>query len=137
MLLHHLSTFFLILSMLMANQIGIGCVICFLHNIADVPLCGVKFYQAIEGGSKATLRWFAAMLATWFYTRNLVLTYLTYRIWHLTYGPEYIEYQLVISGSAVFLSFLVILQWYWMWLFMMHILEHRKSGAVDDMQNND
>jgi hypothetical protein len=93
MLLHHLSTFFLILSMLMANQIGIGCTICFLHDIADVPICGVKFFQAIEGASKATLYWFTVLLVLWFYTRNLILTHFTYKIWtEVEYGPEYSDY---------------------------------------------
>ena len=37
MLLHHLTTLALFGSMIYANQLAIGCIICLLHDYADLP----------------------------------------------------------------------------------------------------
>ena len=42
MLLHHASTFALVSSMIGANNLPIGCVIMFLHDIADVFVSYLK-----------------------------------------------------------------------------------------------
>jgi hypothetical protein len=42
MLLHHASTFALVVSMMAANLMPIGCVILFLHDIADVFVSYLK-----------------------------------------------------------------------------------------------
>ena len=44
---------------------------------------------------------------------------------------------MIVTGSAIFLSFLCILQWYWMWFFLEHLLAYFKTGDTDDKQNSD
>jgi ceramide synthetase len=70
MLLHHLATFCLVVSMIASNNLPIGCVILYLHDIADIPVQYLKCTTQLNcftalndvGGA-------LAMIICWFWTR--------------------------------------------------------------------
>jgi len=81
MAVHHLSTFGLMTSMLLANFIPVGCVITFLHDLSDAPMSVVRILSNMDG-TVSTLIAFFTTVFSWFYTRNYCLTYIVWRIWH-------------------------------------------------------
>ena len=134
MTLHHASTFLLISSMTLANALPIGCVIAFLHDVSDIPVATLKLCTALEDCELPAVANFLVVISIWFYFRNMCLTHLVYNIWIETeYKEPFTYYQPIINISALLCSFLVVLQWYWLWLFIKCFLFYKKTGAAEDL----
>ena len=79
-LLHHCCALFLNVTMIYTNFLGIGSIINFLHDISEVLAHASKFFSATEY-TNALVGCFLSNMVVWFYTRNMVFTYLVYKIW--------------------------------------------------------
>ena len=136
MAVHHLSTFGLITSMILANFLPIGCIVTFLHDVSDCPVSAIRILSNCADCVKSTLAVFSTTIITWFYTRNVCLSYIVWRIWNeVKYQEAYVSYDPIIKLSALFLSFLVVLQWYWLWMFLQCLIYYKKTGTTEDLQN--
>lgn len=93
MLLHHAATFCLIISMIAANNMPCGCVILFLHDIADVPVSLVKLSTCFSRKFSLffDMTFFTTMFVSWAWTRIGVLQYFTYELMQNTayLAPEW------------------------------------------------
>lgn len=87
MLLHHLCTLFLLLCMTFSNFLAIGCVINLLHDVSDILTCAIKICSSTIYDNLTLLN-FVAMTCVWFYFRNIILSYMVFRIWTETAYPE-------------------------------------------------
>lgn len=72
MLLHHIVTCSLYFCMIYGNNMGLGCVIAYLHDIADIFGALVKCASSTKYGD-LTLVIFFFMISTWFWTRLFIL----------------------------------------------------------------
>jgi hypothetical protein len=72
MFLHHIATCTLYFGYILANFLGIGSIIAFLHDIADIPVQITKFLDAL-GFKLVTKLSFLIMMIVWFYTRCMIL----------------------------------------------------------------
>jgi hypothetical protein len=72
MLLHHIACCSLYFCMIYGNNMGIGCTIAFLHDIADIFGNLVKCLSTTKY-DKLVLPAFLAVMVTWFWTRIYVL----------------------------------------------------------------
>jgi len=84
--------------MIAANNLPIGCVILFLHDIADIPVSLLKFSTCF----KTSVSWlvdpliFVGLIVSWGWTRIGVLTYFCHLILKLEIeNPEYKSYTIV------------------------------------------
>lgn len=77
MLLHHVVTVSLYFCMIFGNGLSLGCMIAYLHDIADIFGCAVKFTTTIDM-PRVTLWVFVVMISSWFWTRLFVLPQLIY-----------------------------------------------------------
>jgi hypothetical protein len=108
----------------------------FLHDVSDAPTSAVRIISNCADRIASTLVVFFTMVFVWFYTRNLCLSYITYRIWtEVRYQAAYASYNPIIYLSALLLGFLVCLQWYWLWMFLQCFIYYKKSGTTEDLQN--
>jgi len=80
MFLHHLCAVLLLLLSLLSNQIGIGCVIVYSHDVSEVMAKLVKIFSCCPY-DYATVTVFVMMVVSWVWTRNFFVTYLTTLIW--------------------------------------------------------
>jgi len=72
MLLHHIVTCALYFCMIFSNNMGIGCVIAYLHDIADI-FAGMVKCAASTRHDTLTVGIFLMMICSWFWTRLYVL----------------------------------------------------------------
>ena len=77
--LHHILSLYLYGGCYLFNLIEIGCVIAFLHDIADITT-GVVKALAETKLKYPTAIVFVFHMIMWFYTRNLLLPYFIYQI---------------------------------------------------------
>ena len=140
MLLHHACSFLLILSMIAANNLPIGCVILFLHDIADIPTALVKLTTQFKGKFSLPIDMFfyTAMVTSWFWTRNIVLSNFTYLLLtEVEYSdPVWKPYNFILKMSGVLLAFLCALHIYWMVLMLNMLLSFAGTGKAEDLQNS-
>lgn len=78
MLLHHLCTVLLYALMIYSNMLGIGCLIIFLHDIADIFTPMTKGFSQTPFNTATVITYFLCV-CSWFYTRNLVFDYWVWR----------------------------------------------------------
>ena len=79
MLMHHICAVSLLVSMVYANGMTIGCTISFLHDIADITVAITKFWGLTKYATLAALGLLANMVV-WGYTRMIVLPYMIYNV---------------------------------------------------------
>jgi hypothetical protein len=80
MMTHHIATSSLLVSMIFANQMSIGCVVAFQHDIADITVAACKYLSQTKY-TMVGLSTFIVNMVVWAYTRNILLAYVVYRIW--------------------------------------------------------
>lgn len=124
MLLHHIATCALYFCMIFGNNLGVGCTIAYLHDIADIFGCLVKFTVSTNY-QNATLVCFIVMMSTWLWTRLIVLPLLIYQIMVSEFDPSV---ALFVRINGVFLCVLQFLHAYWFYLFILMILHKVKTG---------
>ena len=72
MLLHHIAAFSLYFCYIHGNMVPIGCVIAFLHDIADIPGTLCKLLNATHYQDSSAVVFVICMIV-WFYTRIICL----------------------------------------------------------------
>lgn len=77
MLLHHIATLTLFGGMLVNNALRVGVVIAWVHDIADVPIAFSQLLSQLRGSTTSAIT-FVFAVATWFYTRLIVVPWLTW-----------------------------------------------------------
>jgi hypothetical protein len=89
MMLHHIATSCLYFGYIFSNHQGIGAVIAFLHDIADIWATAAKGFNSTKYNTGAVIC-FVIMVITWFYTRLVVLPLVIYSIFtEYRYAQEY------------------------------------------------
>ena len=131
MLLHHIATCALYFCMIFGNNLGIGCTIAYLHDIADIFGCAVKLASSTNY-QNVTLVVFVVMMSTWLWTRLIVLPQLIFQIMTTEFDPVV---SLFCRINGVFLCVLQFLHAYWFYLFILMILHKIKTGQAEDLQN--
>ena len=136
MLLHHIATNGLYFCYIFGNQIPIGCLISFIHDIADVPGHMSKFLNTTEHNSICAFAFVTCMIS-WLYTRILIFPQIVYYVYfgHL-YPEEYAWCQWYMTLCAIFLTPLAVLHVYWFGLFIQILNHFISKGESEDLQNN-
>jgi hypothetical protein len=112
-LLHHMCALFLNISMIYSNFIGIGSIINFLHDISEITAHLTKLFSSTDY-EHILVGCFLSNMVLWFYTRNLVFSYIVFKIWtEVRFADDTATYQALVYVSAFMLSCLLFLQWYW------------------------
>jgi sphingoid base N-palmitoyltransferase len=136
MFLHHLATSSLYFGYIMANYLGIGTIIAFLHDTADIPAHLVKFQDA-TGQKTASKVTFAIVMLIWFWTRCLCLPAIIYTIFsEFRYPADRSHFDIYIYLNGIFLSVLAFLHCYWFTLFIKILTHLKKTGEGKDLQND-
>ena len=91
MLLHHISAVALYLGFIFANVMGIGVVLSWLHDIADIPVNLTRIFLCFEWKIPTTLAYFA-MVGAWAYTRLYMLPIYIYRIFTEVKYPDEVSH---------------------------------------------
>jgi len=95
-------------------------VIAFQHDIADITCSITKYFGQTRYSATAAYT-FLANMALWGYTRNILLPYMVSRIWReqvSMYPAPFEAYWPIVAFSALFLSMLTFLHYYWYALFI-------------------
>ena len=88
MTLHHVATVALYFCMIFGNAMTIGCLIAFLHDIADVFVACTKTLSTMNKDYDGyAFSFFACMILAWIWTRLYVLPRLIYRIFANKFDP--------------------------------------------------
>ena len=131
MLLHHIATCSLYFCMIYGNNMGIGCLIAYLHDIADIFGALVKCASTTKYANLTVLI-FLIMMCLWFWTRLFVLPQIIYRIMTDEFVPSV---QLFVKLNGIFLCVLQFLHIYWFYMFLAMLLHKLKTGEAEDLQN--
>ena len=120
--------------MIYGNNMGIGCTIAFLHDIADIFGCCVKCASTMKS-EMATVFCMALCMTSWFWTRLYVLPQYIYEIFMAKddYIDSFNMSFCLINGF--FLGILQVLHIYWFCLFIKMIRHKLKTGKSEDLQN--
>jgi ceramide synthetase len=138
MMLHHTAAVSLLVSMTFANQTPIGCVVSYLHDIADITVAICKWL------SNSYETWAGVFLViniiVWGYTRIFVFGYIVFRIWtekvFTCYGDgPFADFWPIVVLSAVMLSALLVLHVFWWFLMFKIIYIFVVKGKAEDVQN--
>lgn len=77
--LHHVCAFMLIVSSYMANNTGVGSLVLFHLDIADIWTNSASGFGQTRYDMAAASTFFM-LLATWFYTRLMILPWIVYKL---------------------------------------------------------
>ena len=106
MLIHHLSTVFLVFGSAYANQIGIGACISWLHIVSDIAPSGIKILSSTPY-EITTVVWFIfALMTTWFYFRLFCLPFWIYNIFTsptVVYPSHLSEFDMFLMLNGLYL----------------------------------
>ena len=136
MLIHHLATCFLIFGSAYANQIGIGCVIAWLHMSSDIFGAMVKMFASTHYNDTTVVVFFM-MLSAWVYFRLICLPFWIYNIFTspVMGYPEHIShFDIFHTLNGLYLCVIQVLQVYWFCLFMKMLFSYAKTGVAEDSQ---
>jgi len=117
MLLHHICTIILFVGCIMINNYVAGCLIIYLHNVTDIGIAFVKMLNETQFNSLTAPFLLLSMLA-WFYFRCLCFPHIIYVLHtNWTFDPSLESEGLFVRYAVtIFLTFLVILHFYWLYL---------------------
>ena len=87
MLLHHIAAVCLYFCYTMGNMFPVGCVIAYLHDLADIPGSLCKFLNSTHYQNTSVVVFFSCMIV-WFFTRILSLPQMIQYIFSLKYADE-------------------------------------------------
>jgi hypothetical protein len=80
MQLHHIATVSLIFCMIFGNNLGAGCMIAYLHDLADITVQAVKCVSCTNY-SNLTLGVYFVFVSAWFWTRLFVFPQILFYVW--------------------------------------------------------
>lgn len=127
--LHHLATLLLFTGSMIAADVPPGCVIVFLHDIADIFVCACKVLAATNY-STITIPFAILLLLSWLWTRLLVFPMIVWSVWQTQ--AESMVFVVFRQVSAGFLATLFLLHVYWYCLIVKVIFNFGKTGAAVD-----
>jgi len=136
MILHHITTLFLVFTSFYANMIHIGTLVLLVHYVSDIPGYGCKIF--VDTSYKiVTLLNYAGLLATWGYLRLYVFpvyiirsTLVESTVERATFG----DFTYGVFNLA--LSLLLCLHFYWYCMFLKMGYGFLCTGHTVDMQAN-
>lgn len=80
MQLHHVATVSLIFCMIFGNNLGGGCMIAYLHDLADITVQAVKCISCTNYGNLTLVVYFF-FISAWFWTRLYVFPQILFYVW--------------------------------------------------------
>jgi hypothetical protein len=131
MLLHHIATCSLYFCMIFGNGLSIGCVIAYLHDIADIFVCCARFFGCTEREDVAVV-FFVGLIAAWLWTRIILLPMYIYRIFLEEWDERC---RMFCRTNGFFLTVLQVLHVYWFHMFYSMAITKIKTGKSEDIQN--
>ena len=113
MLLHHITTCTLYLGFIYSNILGVGGVIAWLHDLADVFVALSRFLNCLGFENEASFV-FWVMYVVWVYTRMVVLPIYIYNIkMHASAPSDRKEFDIIIYYMTTLLCLLQLMHMYW------------------------
>ena len=113
MLLHHIATCILYLGFIYSNMLGVGGVISWLHDLADVFVALSRFLNCLGFENEASFV-FWIMYVVWVYTRMVVLPIYIYNIrMHVQVPEDRKEFDVIIYYMTTLLFILQLMHMYW------------------------
>lgn len=104
MLLHHIAAIALYPGLIFGGLLGAGVVAAWLHDIADCFVTICRIFVTLEWKWTSTFAYFA-MVATWFYTRLVILPYYIFvSIFEFKFPEVLAHYQPFIYIEIFFVS---------------------------------
>ena len=91
LLLHHISAVALYPGFFFGNLMGIGTVLAWLHDLADIFVNACRIFQVCDI-KIPTVVFYIAMVTTWFYTRLCILPYYIYSVLTTLEFPEPVKH---------------------------------------------
>ena len=110
-MLHHIATCSLYAGFMLTNHLGVGGVIAWFHDIADIFVSLSRGFNCI-GLKKAGPIAYIILIILWIYTRNLVFPVYVYYCFTALHHPEP-SLQPLIWLELVFLCCLQVLHFFW------------------------
>ena len=132
MLSHHTITLMLFAGMIAGNHLPLGCMIAYLHNLADIWGSSIKCCASTQYNTLSVVI-FLVMMFVWGWTRLIVFPQIIYKIVCLDdYKGISSLYYIV---STLFLCVLQVMHVYWYYLFVRMLFKFSKDGSTDDIQS--
>ena len=133
LLLHHIATCCLYFAFLLSNMMGVGAVIAWFHDVADIFVTLSRVLNCL-GMEKVTPVAFISLLTVWIYTRNLILPiYIYHTFKDLKHAEAAIQPLATIQG--IFLCVLQLLHFWWTVMMSKILCKLVKTGEQKDTLN--
>ena len=129
--LHHIVALYLFGGVYTSNFWECGSVLAVLHDVADIGTNWCKFFSDTPL-SNFTVVSFLFYLATWFWTRCIVLPCLIYGLWIYAPPNPDIDFKFLIPVFCYLLSIMFMLHCYWFYLFLKMLGKFCKTGKAED-----
>lgn len=130
--LHHIVTLYLFSGCYMCNAWEVGSVFAFLHDIADITTNIVKAFAETDY-SNITAVIFVIHMGIWFYTRNVLLPYMIFKIFFM--DIDFAGEWLIQPFFCYLLSLMFMLHCFWFYMFLSMIHKFVRSGSTEDEQS--
>ena len=137
-LMHHIATCALCFSFVLANFMGVGATVLFIHDIADIFIAAAKTASCTRY-EMATLLFFAQTIVSWFITHLVWFPFYIATIAFnekATYPDHLLHFNPAILLNVIFLSALQVLHIYWFYLMIKMLVERITSGEIVDCVEN-
>jgi hypothetical protein len=119
MFLHHIAAVALYPGFIFSNIMGLGVVLAWLHDIADITVCICRISNILDLRLLTPITWFV-MLITWGYTRIFILPLYIYATATEVKFPAPVEhFTIAIQLELCFLSIMQVLHIFWFYLFLL------------------
>lgn len=136
MLLHHIAAVALYPGFIFGNVMGIGVVLAWLHDIADITVNLCRLFNGFDWAVPAII-FYIAMIITWAYTRLYILPSYIIKIFMDVRFPENLShFNPLIWLEMVFLMIMQVLHIYWFMLFLRMGYRLFTKGERKDIINN-
>ena len=135
MFIHHVASMSLYPGFLFGNIIGVGVVLAWLHDIADIFVNITRLFNVLDL-KVPTLAAYLVMVAVWAYTRLYILPFYIYKISVELNWPDHLSHFAPLKWlELVFLMVMQLLHIYWFGLFMKIGYRALTKGELKDVIN--
>lgn len=136
MLLHHIATLILYGGMLVNNAVRVGCVIAFLHVIADIPISAAQMFSQLRFSIISGISFISGILL-WLYTRLIVFPWLIWSTFNFYVLPPGFDkvYDRIQNIKIFLLMVLCVLHVYWFCKFIKLLHGYLFQGKTEDTVN--
>ena len=115
-MLHHIATCCLYLGFMLTNHLGVGGVIAWFHDIADIFVSLSRGLNCIGMRTAGPIA-YIILMTTWIYTRNIVLPVYIYYVYTSLKHPEP-SLQPLVYFEMAFLMCLQLLHIFWTFMLL-------------------